>query len=208
MKVSSITLIASVLLAAAFAGCSSEEKPKQAAAPAVSAEPAKPLTAEESAEFTVTATVQAINHATREVTLKDAAGDAVTIVVDKRVKRLDEVKVGDEVTADYFVSLAGELRPATAEETAHPIVAVAVAARAPQEKEPAAGAVRAVKVVTTVQAVDLANMLVTLKGPMGDHITFRAKKPENVKKLRVGDTIVVTYTEAMAVSLEKAAPKK
>ena len=71
----------------------------------------KPLSAEESVLVTVTATVQAIDLAKREVTLKGSLGNVVTFTVDQRVKRLNEVKVGDEVTADYYISLAGELRP-------------------------------------------------------------------------------------------------
>jgi len=41
--------------------------------------------------------------------------------VDPRVKRLNEVNVGDDVTADYYVSLAGELRAPTEEEKEHPL---------------------------------------------------------------------------------------
>src|SRR5512136_4115 len=65
---------------------------------------------------TVTASVEAIDPATREVTLKGPLGNSVTFTVDKRVKRLNEVKVGDLVRADYYVSIAGELRKPTPEE--------------------------------------------------------------------------------------------
>ncbi|MFO0872985.1 MAG: hypothetical protein U0575_03315 [Phycisphaerales bacterium] len=210
MKMTAIALLPTALLAAALTGCST---PKDATAPAAAPQANAassmnpPLTTTESAEFTVTATVQAINLATREVTLKDTSGHEVTFVVDNAVRRLDEVKVGDQVTADFFVSVVGELRPPTPEEAANPLMAVAVAGRAAQGTDPGAAAARGVRVVTTVQAVDLPNMTVTLQGPMGDHATIRAKSLENLKKLHVGDTIVVTYTEAMAVSLEKVAPR-
>src|SRR6185295_19399112 len=137
-------------------------------------EAAKPLTVERSAEIVVTATVQAVNQTTREVTLKDASGHAITFIADQQVKRLNEVKVGDEVTAKYRVSIIGELRPPTAEEAQNPIVAVAVGARAPKDAAPGAGVAQAVRVVTTVQAVDQGNMTVTLKGPMGDTAMVRA----------------------------------
>jgi hypothetical protein len=58
-----------------------------------------------------------------------------------------------------------------------------------------------------LKAVDLANMLVTLRGPMGDTTMVRARNPENIKKLHVGDTIIITYTEAVGISLVKA-PKR
>jgi hypothetical protein len=124
--------------------------------------------------------------------------------VDKRVKRLNEVKVGDEVTADYYVSLAGELRPPTEEEKAHPLAIIEGGARAPKGAEPAAGALRAFKVVATVVGLGLPTRSVTLEGPLGNSGTIRAEHVDKLKQLRLGDTVVVTYTEALAISLEKA----
>src|SRR5213078_5028301 len=54
----------------------------------------------------LTASVEAIDYTNREVTLKGPLGNEVTFTVDKRVKRLDEAKVGDQVRADYYVSIA------------------------------------------------------------------------------------------------------
>src|SRR6185369_766501 len=53
---------------------------------------------------TLTASVETIDYTNREVTLKGPLGNSVTFVVDPAVKRLNEVKVGDRVQADYFVS--------------------------------------------------------------------------------------------------------
>jgi hypothetical protein len=61
----------------------------------------KPLSAERTILATVTAKVEAVDLAKREVTLKGQLGNVVTFVVDERVKRLNEFSVGDEVTADY-----------------------------------------------------------------------------------------------------------
>ena len=166
----------------------------------------KPMSTERTILVTVTAKVEAIDQAKREVTLKGPLGNVVTFVVDERVKRLNEFKVGDEVTADYYVSLAGELRAPTKEEKKKPITFVAGAARAPKDASPAGGALRAIKVVATVEGLDLPTRSVTLKGPMGNFITVRAASVDNVKKLRLGDTIVVTYTEALAISLQKTQP--
>ena len=52
-----------------------------------------PVTGRQSAQASVTATVQAIDYNTREVTLKGSLGNAVTFTVDKRVARLNE-KIG------------------------------------------------------------------------------------------------------------------
>jgi hypothetical protein len=167
-----------------------------------------PLTAEDAALVTVTATVQAIDVAKREVTLKGPLGNLNTFTVDKHVKRLDEVKVGDAVTVEYFISVAGELRAPTEDERMHPIDIVEGVARAPKGSDPAAGGVRAIKVVAEVTGLDLTTQTVTLKGPHGNSTTVRAKSLDNLKKIHIGDTIVITYTEALAISVEKVSHPK
>jgi len=164
------------------------------------------LSAEKTILVTITAKVEAIDQEKREVTLKGPLGNVVTFVVDERVKRLNEVKAGDHVTADYYVSLAGELREPTEEEKKNPLTVIAGAARAPKGTSPAGGGLRAFKVVATVVGLDLPTQSVTLQGPLGNYASIRAEKVENLKKLRLGDTVVVTYTEALAISLEKAQP--
>src|SRR5436190_32361 len=77
---------------------------------------------------------------------------------------------------------------------------------APKEASPAGGVLRAIKVVATVEGLDLPTRSVTLKGPMGNFVTVRAASLDNLKKLRLGETIVVTYTEALAISLQKTQP--
>lgn len=207
MKPFFLTLSTAALFTAFLAGCAtSGDKAAPATAPVAATTPA-PLSAEDSVLVTMRATVQAIDVAKREVTLKGQLGNTVTFTVDKRVQRLDDVKVGDDVVADYYVSIAGELRPPTEEEARNPITIIAGEARAPKGTDPAGGTVRAFKVVTTVQGLDLTTQTVTLRGPGGRDVAIRAKKLENLKQLRLGDTIVVTYTEALAISIEKA-PKK
>lgn len=189
-----------IVLATALAVSVVAQEQKPAAAP--------PLSAEESILVSITATVQAIDLEKREVTLKGPLGNVVTFTVDKRVKRLKEVKAGDDVTADYYVSLAGELRAPTEEEKQNPITILGELARAPKGTQPAGGGLRAIKVVTTVEGLDLPTQSVTLKGPLGNYATIRARNVDNLKQLRLGDTIVVTYTEALAISVEKVAAKK
>jgi hypothetical protein len=168
----------------------------------------KSLSAERSLLVTVTAKVETVDQAKREVTLKGPLGNVVTFVVDKRVKRLQEVKVGDEVTADYYVSLAGELRAPTEGEKKTPLTVLEGVARAPKGASPAAGGLRAFKVVATVIGLDLPTQSVTLQGPLGNSGSIRAENVENLKQLRLGDTVVVTHTEALAISLQKSLPAK
>jgi hypothetical protein len=201
----SMRFVTATALALVCAGCSSSSDKPSADKPSTDS---KVLRVEDAAAASVTATVQAIDYGTREMTLKPTDGEPVTLTVDKRVQRLNDIHVGDQVKADYYVSLARELRAPTAEEKENPVMAVAGAARAPEGTEPAAGALRAIRIVTTVKAIDLPKQSVTLELPGGKSTTVRAQSVDNLKKLKVGDNIIVTYTEGLAVSVEKVAPAK
>ena len=156
---------------------------------------------------TVTASVEAIDLASREITLKGPLGNSVSFTVDQRVKRLDEVKVGDFVRADYYVSVAAELRKPTAQEKKTPLVLLDAAGKAPAGSSPAAGGVRRFKVVTTIEGLDRPTQTITVKGPRGNYLTARVADPSRLTQMRIGENIVVTYTEALAVSLEKVEKK-
>lgn len=166
-----------------------------------------PMSREEAILVSLTASVQAIDYTNREVTLKGPLGNEVTFTVDQRVKRLDEVKVGDVVRADYYVSIAAELRKPTSEEEKNPLVVLDAAGKAPPGTSPAAGGLRRIRVVTTIEGLDRPTETVTVKGPRGHYLTVRVADPSNLTKMRIGDNIVVTYTEALAISLEKAEKK-
>ena len=61
----------------------------------------------------------------------------------------------------------------------------------------------AVEVSATVQAIDRTKRTVTLKGPDGKSVT--TKVDASVKAfdtLKVGDSVHVRYTEAVAISVE------
>jgi len=167
----------------------------------------EPLSKRESVKVAVTAKVQAIDLAKREVTLKGPLGNVVTFTVDKRVARLNEVKVGDEVSAEYFVSLAAEVRPPTPDEKATPVTILTDTAKAPPGTEPAGGVLRVMKVLVTVEGLDRPTRSLTIAGPAGNMLTVQVADVATLSKLRLGDTIVVTYTEALAVSLQKQPPK-
>jgi hypothetical protein len=157
---------------------------------------------------TITASVQAINPETREVTLKGPLGNEVTFTVDQQVKRLNEVKVGDLVEADYYVSFAAELRKPTAEEVKEPIVLLGAVGKAPPGTSPAAGGLRQFKVVTTIEGLDRPTRTITVKGPRGNYFTARVAEPSRLTQMRIGENIVLTYTEALAISLEKVEKKR
>jgi hypothetical protein len=193
MDRTTFTLLAVTAAAFTFVSCASEKST-----------PGAPLSIQDSANVVVSARVEALDYSTRRITLRTPSGHATTFIVRPEVQRLNEVAVGDSVKVEYSVSVEAELRPPTAAESASPISIVDVVSSSPQETDPSGSTRRRVRVVTTVEAVDLGKMLVTLKGPMGDTTTVHSRNQENIRKLHVGDTIVISYVENSVISLVKA----
>jgi len=148
------------------------------------------------------ATVAAIDPKTRIVTLKTPDGKESTFYVDERVRNLRQIKVGDEVRLAYVVALAWKLNKS--QKTAPgPKIETGATAAEPGAK-PAGGVARRISFTASIEAIDLANGTVTLKGPEGNSRTFNARNPDNLKKVKVGDLVDITYTESVAVKVEPA----
>jgi len=151
----------------------------------------------------ITATVEAVDLEAREVILRGPLGNVVGFTVDKQVNRLDEIKIGDRVRAEYYISLATEIREPTAAEKDAPLTVLEGAGTTPPGATPAAGGLSQIKAVVTVEGIDRPAEQVTLKGPLGNYLTVRVLDPSRLDKVSVGDTVIVTYTEALAISIEK-----
>jgi hypothetical protein len=151
---------------------------------------------------TVTATVVAIDMATRTATLKGAGGKIVDVTVPPEAKNFDKVKVGDLVTVEYVRALTLELKPsgggirsATAQAASAPAPAGAVAG----------GAVgKQVVIMANVTAINAKTSTVTLRGPKGNSVDLEVKDPAQLKLVKVGDQVEAVYTEAMAITVNHA----
>src|SRR6185295_17011391 len=78
-----------------------------------------------------------------------------------------------------------------------------VMAAKPGER-PAVAAAREVSAIATVTAVDPKAKTIDLKGPRGNTVTIDVQNPDQFKVVKLGDEVKVTYTEAVAVSIEAA----
>lgn len=188
-----ITVVAFIVAAIIQTGCNSDTAQRP------SPEPREVWTF-----VSVTATVEAVDLQRREITLRGPRGNVLTLDVDERVRRLHEIEAGDHVTAGYYVSLATEIREPTPEERDAPLTVVAGAGKAPPGTSPAAGGLQRIKAVVTVEDIDRTARTATVKGPLGNYLTVQVLDPARLQKVRLGDTVVVTYTEALAISVEKA----
>ncbi len=154
--------------------------------------------------ITATATVEAIDLAKREVTLKGPKGNVETVVVDERVKNLPQVKVGDQVVVKYYEALA--LRVMAPGEAPSASATGGVTTAQPGQKPAALGA-REVTVTAVVKDIDQKAGTVTFTGPRGNDVTVKAQDPENLKLVKVGDKVEITYSEALAISVQEAKKK-
>ncbi len=145
------------------------------------------------------ATVAAVDHKTREVTLKDADGETVTITAGEEVKNLAQVVVGDRVTVEYLVMVAMEVLPPGDVEMA--TMTTAAKKTAPLGEKPAGAVVQETTVITVIEAIDKENELVTLKDPDGNTKTVKARNPANLEKIAIGDKVQVTYVTALAINV-------
>jgi len=166
-----------------------------------------PVARGKAAAIHVALSVEAVDHEKRLITLKGPQGNVGVYEVGDQVKRLSEIKAGDKINAQYEVAATAELREPTAEEKTAPMVEVASGARGAADEPPAAAIARAVRAVTTIEALDRPGQTLTVKDPVEGLVTLHVEDPSVFDKLQVGQTIVVTFAETLALAVEPGAKK-
>ena len=149
----------------------------------------------------MTATITAIDAATRALTLKGPQGKEVTLTAGQEVKNFAQMKVGDQVNVEFVEALTLELKKGSTEPVARTDQAGAAAAK-PGER-PAGAVGRQVTIIAEVMNVDAKTQVVTLRGPQRT-VELKVKDPEQFKRVAKGDRVEATYTEALAIVVEPA----
>lgn len=187
---------------ATLVACSTERKPEPVPAPQVSSKTTESATQVETQNVVkMTARVDAIDHKTRMVTLRGADGEPVTFKVDDAVRNLDQVKKGDQVVASYYESIAirvhkpGEAEPGVSSSDATERAAVGAM--------PGAATAQTTSVTARVTKIDKSKPSITLKGPKGKLVTVKVRDAARLDKVKVGDLLQITYTQAVAIAVEK-----
>lgn len=165
-------------------------------------EPAKPVVTSQLEK--VEATVEAINLATREVTLRGPQGSG-SLVVGPEAKNLDKVHVGDKVIVSYYQGVAAQMSKGGKTATEPGVSAYA---------NPAGGGTKpggevggSVTTTVTIESVDTKANTVTFKRPDGEVRTIPVESPDMQKFIRTlkrGDAVDVTYKESIAVDVVPA----
>jgi Cu/Ag efflux protein CusF len=154
---------------------------------------------------TVTATVEAIDLETRQVTLRGPEGNRVTLTVGEEVRNLPQIKVGDRVVAQYVEGLALELGP-KGKGIRQRYERMDVQRAQPGQK-PAGVLTRTVDAVGTVEAIDREARTVKVRGTERT-LTLKAADKVDLSQIKVGDEVYASYIESLAISVLPAAAQQ
>ncbi len=152
---------------------------------------------------TKTATVEAINYGTRELTIKGADGKYVTFTASSEVKRLNEVKVGDTITAKYYENLVIRVKLPGEKD-----VDSTKAGATPGAGAKPSGTMAEQRTITvTITEIDPKVPSITFKGPNNWTYSSRVEDKQALAKVKVGDKLDLTWTQAVLVEVTPAAKK-
>jgi hypothetical protein len=165
------------------------------AGPAASAQKA----VSQSEAITETFTIVAIDYQARLITLKDKDGLTETIYAGPDVQRFAELKAGDTVTFRYYESIVYQIqKPGSTPPPAGGDV-TAVRSTGPR---PGGTVSRQMTATVTLQAIDLKVPSVTIKTDDGSVSSFKVEDRKNLEGVKVGDRVQITYTQALAISVQ------
>lgn len=139
--------------------------------------------------------IVAVEPAKRLVTLKGSNGKLLTLEVE-REQDLTARKVGERVLVRYFEGARIGTREARKAVPVHSLKNGMIAA------EPGVPSGMQRGLVMSVERVDAANEEITLKGRDGSLETIMVSNPEYLNNVKVGDRVVITRPQALAVSVE------
>jgi len=151
----------------------------------------------------LTANIEAINEKAREITLKLDDGTVETVYAGPQVKRFNELKVGDKVTFRYYESVVYQIHKAGATTAAIADTLAKTPAIVPGAGDRPGGTVARQQMMTvTVKALDAARPSITVATDTGTTTTFHVHDKNNLKDIKVGDKVQITYTEAVVISVK------
>jgi hypothetical protein len=161
------------------------------------AEPGKAMTVR---TLTMTADVVGIDFVNRTVTLKGSKGTVIDVVASDEVKNFDLIKIGDKVVAKYQLAISAEVSKMTGPRER-------VEQTTTSRETGSVTKAHQVTILADVLATDPAKRTMTLRGPK-NILTINVENPMHFNVVKKGDRVLVTYTEAIALSLEPAPAHK
>jgi Cu/Ag efflux protein CusF len=151
---------------------------------------------------TGTAAIVAIDSTNRLITLKGDDGITETLYAGPDVQRFSELKVGDKVTFKFQESVCYAIQQPGDKPPAREKSAI-VRNAGPR---PGGTISQETTTVVTVQAIDITVPSITVRTEKGEIMSFKVEDKANLTGVKVGNKVQVTYTLALAISVET--PKK
>jgi len=151
--------------------------------------------------MTVSAVVEAIDHETRVVTVRKPDGEEITFKASEEARNLDQVEVGDVLIAEYVESVSIDVMANDGLEADS--AKVAAMARTAEGEMPGFATMDTSVVIATVEEINVEMNTFKLKGPDGTVSEYVARNPDNLNRAVVGDLVVITVTEAIAIAVER-----
>ena len=149
---------------------------------------------------TLTATIEAIDSATRVVTLKGSSGQLVDIAAPAEMQGFNNLRVGDQVTATYFEATAVSIRkPGTPPASSTPITSTMR-----QDRKPGSETRKQQTFTVTVESIDPKAPALTVKGPNGRLVTLGVADAAQLQNIKAGDSVDVTYYESLMIKVARA----
>lgn len=143
--------------------------------------------------------ITAVDVANRVVSIKGPRGNIGEMKVDPAVKNLDKVKVGDRARIRYQVALALALKKG----------GDGIRERVESEvgSMPGASSTKRVTIVANVESVNAKRGIVTLRGAEGNFVDVKVRDPELLREVKVGDQVIASVTETVAVGVQPVTAK-
>jgi hypothetical protein len=153
----------------------------------------------------IEAEVLSINYETREASLALPMGYVVSLVAGPEVERLEEIKVGDRVITTYLSSLAGEVREPTEDEKMQPFVVLTEEVKTAAGQIPGRAGSVLIRAVCTVEGMNRITGRAMIKDVRGNLHVIEDVPTERFEGVTLGSTVIITYTQAVAIAIEKRA---
>src|SRR5262245_62050492 len=148
---------------------------------------------------TLTVTVEGIEQKNRELTIKRPDGTYDVFYIPPTIKRFDTLKVGDKITAKYYENMVLQLKAPGSKDVNTGSEAVTKA----DGGKPAVTSSRQRSITATIAAIDPAVPSITFTGPNGWKYSGRVQDKAALAKVKVGDKLDITWTEALLLSIDE-----
>jgi Cu/Ag efflux protein CusF len=146
----------------------------------------------------ISATVEAVDRAARQVTVKKEDGNHEVFYVPPSVKRFDALKVGDRITGRHYEKIVLQVKAPGEKDVDTTVRDVAT----PASKGTGGTLAHQRTITATITAIDQNAPSITFTGPQGFNYSSRVQDKAALAKVKVGDKVDITWTEAVMLSID------